>query len=230
MAILSLTRCTTLIAIALGLGAAAPASAQNYDGSGLLRVGAFVQGSWIDGDFRVTALGPPVTTTNGSGSLDGFGGGISFGYDHRFGSMILGVEADASIDSASKRIGTVDFGADYFVTFRGRLGFNLQPGLLVYATTGWALLGAEAETTIAGVSSKVPDTLSGWTVGGGIEIDWHHVTLFAEYLHTDFGAKTFDFTGGNLRIDASDDTVRLGVKFKYGYDHTHDRDYRGPAK
>jgi outer membrane immunogenic protein len=231
MSILARFGRSCLVIAAWALAGTAPAAAQNYDASGLLRIGAFVQGSWIDGDFRVVAAGPPATTTTGTASLDGFGGGISFGYDHRFGGMILGVEADASFDNASKRVAVVDVGVDYFATFRGRLGVNLHPGVLVYGTAGLALLGGEGEATFGGVSTKVSRTFSGVTYGGGIEIDWSHLTFFVEYLHSDFGVETIGVGVGNsARIDLEDDTIRVGLKFKYGHDHAHDRGYGKPLK
>jgi opacity protein-like surface antigen len=219
-------------AVAFALGAIVightPAAAQNYDGSGLLRVGAFAQGMWIDSGFAVTTVGPPVTTTTGTGSLEGFGGGISFGYDHRFGNFVLGVEADASFDNASKVIQTVDVGIDYFATFRGRLGFNVRPGLLIYATGGLALLGAEGKINISGTNFKTAKTFTGGTYGAGIEVDWSHLTFFVEYLHASFGSENFVFTTGeNAIIDGDADVVRVGLKFKYGHDHSHDTYHRG---
>jgi opacity protein-like surface antigen len=203
---------------ALATAVVAPAAAQNYDGAGLLRVGAFAQGSWIDAGFKFS---DGVTNTAGSTSIDGFGGGISFGYDHRLGGMILGVEADVSFDNASKVVGVVDVGIDYFATLRGRIGFDLRPGLLVYATGGFAALGGEGVFDPGTGRVKVAKTLTGGVVGGGIEAEWHHVIVFAEYLYASFDSQTFVFDTARTEIDADDHVFRVGVKFKYGHDHAH---------
>jgi outer membrane immunogenic protein len=208
-----------LISTLSALGALSlPAAAQNYDGAGLLRVGAFAQGTWIDAGSAVTAGG---VTTTGSSELNGFGGGVSFGYDHRFAGMILGVEADASFDTASKVINGVDVGVDYFVTLRGRIGFDLRPGLLVYATGGLAALGAEGKFDPGTGLTKVAKTFTGGTVGGGVEADWHHVVVFAEYLYSSFGSETFTFGADRAEIDGDAHSFRVGIKFKYGHDHAH---------
>ena len=225
--------------------ASGPVQAQNYDGDGLLRFGAFVQGSDLEFDVQLPAAAA------GTASADGFGGGVSFGYD--WGSrksLVLGLEADASIDDSSDKIKGRSFASDYLVTLRGRLGAHLQPGWLVYATGGVAYLGVEYQrplskntTTTGGVvvvpAAKVSETLTGWTIGGGTEIDLHHVTLFAEYLFASFD--TFDFSdddparrtfaASSIRheVDVDDHLVRVGVKFKIGHDF-YDDDVRKRLK
>jgi opacity protein-like surface antigen len=196
--------------------ASGQAQAQTYDGSGALRFGAFVQAS--DFDFEVERPSIAAGFTFDSDTF--YGGGVSIGYD--WGSrktLILGVEADASID---------DSDAEYLLTFRGRLGTHLQPGWLVYATGGVALLSVEApdRSTVAGVQVSDPsDTLTGWTVGGGTELDLQRFTLFAEYLFADFDTLDFKVHGlvgpgivTPVNIDVDEQVFRVGVKFKLGHD------------
>jgi opacity protein-like surface antigen len=226
----------------LAVAASGPVQAQNYDGDGLLRFGAFVQGADLEFDVQRPAAAA------GTASADGFGGGVSFGYD--WGSrksLVLGVEADASIDDSSDKIKGRSFASDYLATLRGRLGAHLQPGWLVYATGGVAFLGVEYQrapskltigtTTIDVPGAKLSETLTGWTVGGGTEIDLHPVTLFAEYLFANFD--TFDFSDDDPatlaktliphEVDVDEHLVRVGVKFKIGHDF-YDDDVRKRLK
>jgi opacity protein-like surface antigen len=196
-----------------------PAQAQNFDSAGALRVGAFVQASQYDFELKrpTTILGVPVAGISADSDTF-FGGGASIGYDWgaRQG-LILGLEADASVDESN---------ADYLFTFRGRVGANLQPGWLLYATGGVALLSVEAPDDFNLLGTQVSDaseTLTGWTVGGGTELDLHQVTLFAEYLFVDF--ENLDFKVHNLlgpvipvSVDVDEQLFRVGAKFKFGDD------------
>jgi opacity protein-like surface antigen len=195
------------------------AQAQTFDGAGALRVGAFVQASEFDGEVSTTFFGPRIASDLGDSDTF-FGGGASIGYDWGVRQdVIFGLEADASVDES-------DF--DYLLTFRGRLGAKLQPGWLIYFTGGVALLGSELDEDVRQSGVQVSDdseTLTGWTVGGGTELDLHHVTLFAEYLYVDFESLDFKDHGGfepgtvvPFSIDIDEQLVRVGAKFKFGDD------------
>jgi opacity protein-like surface antigen len=199
-------------AFLLFVAAAASGQAQaSYDSTGALRFGAFVQGS----EFDLEVERPAIARGFNFSSDTVFGGGASIGYD--WGSrkgLILGLEADVSVDED----------ADYLATFRGRLGTHLHPGWLVYATAGGAYLDVEDSDPMFG---KVSDTLTGWTVGGGTELDLDRITLFAEYLFADFDS--LDFRVLNLpgtppgtvtpvSLDVDEQLFRVGVKFKIGGD------------
>jgi outer membrane immunogenic protein len=205
--------------------------AQNWDGSGLMRFGVFLQGSFVDYDIRQT-LAPGVTLDQ-TASPNGWGVGISTGYDLRLGSMIVGVEADASFDDGgdkAKPNTQEQYGIDYFATLRGRLGFLVHPGFMIYGTAGIAGLGAEYKLNVAGASLKKYGILSGFVYGGGMEYDLGWGTGFIEYLRTDYGSD-WSFrapTGQMVSLDGSHDVIRLGLKFKTGHDHSHDV-YRRPG-
>ena len=198
------------------------AQAQTFDGAGALRVGAFVQGSQYDAEVSPKFFGPRVLSDDIDDSEFLFGGGASIGYDWWVRQdILLGLEADASVDESD---------ADYLLTARGRIGAKLQPGWLVYFTGGVALLGIEElgdDFKQGGlqVSDTSDDTLTGWTVGGGTEIDLHQVTLFAEYLHVDFDSvdvKVHNYFGPGsvipVSVDVDEELFRVGAKFKFGDD------------
>jgi outer membrane immunogenic protein len=217
MTLRSMTVASAAFMLFVAAAASGQAQAQNYDGSGQLRFGAFAQGSQLDFDVQ-----SPLAAA-GTASIDGFGGGASFGYDWVLRDrLVFGLEGDASVEDSSDNIKGRSFANDYLVTLRGRLGAQLQPGWLVYATGGAALLGVEYQglpNAFTKALLKESDTLTGWTAGGGTEVDLQHVTLFAEYLFADF--ESFEFKDGASRFDVAveDQVARVGVKFKIGHDH-----------
>jgi opacity protein-like surface antigen len=221
-----MSRALAAFMLFVAAAASGQAQAQNYDGDGRLRFGAFLQGSDLEFDVqRPLALA-------GTASIDGFGGGASFGYDWVLRDrLVFGVEADASVEDSSDTLKGRSFASDYLVTLRGRLGTHLHPGWLVYATGGAAFLGVEFQGPLDPFTltrTKESETLTGWTAGGGTELDLHHVTLFAEYLHASFD--TFEFKDRIVRrgaliqheADVDEDLVRFGVKFKIGHDFYDD--------
>ena len=210
------------VAFLFALSGAHAAGAQTYDGSGLLKFGAFAQGAFLD----VSQTAPVAA----SSSPEGFSGGVSFGYDLRLRDRwLLGIEVDGSAGDARELAGTTDYGFDYLMTVRGRLGAYITPNWLVYGTAGVGFLGVEAHNQ--GISIKADDTLTGYVVGAGTEIDWNNFILFGEYLYGDFGDRSFNLPLGPLltstRYDASYEAhlVRLGLKFKIGHDFAHDYDH-----
>ncbi len=227
-------RFVSIIACAIALfagGAIEKAQAQNWDGSGLVRFGVFLQGSFIDYDIaQISAAG---TTSNFSSSPHGLGVGLSAGYDLRLGSFIVGAEVDASFDDggARARPGTTEnYGIDFFSTARGRLGYVLHPSFMVYGTAGYSMLGAEYKLNgftgtggATGSGNKKYGTLGGFVYGAGMEYDLGWGIGFLEYLHSDMSGWDFrNFQGNRMSIDGTQDVVRVGMKFKVGHDYGHD--------
>lgn len=209
-------------ALLLAVAGVSAAGAQSYDGSGLIKFGAFAQGAFVDVNQTL-----PVPE---SSSPSGFSGGFSAGYDLRLRDrLLIGIEADGSVGDARELAGITDYGFDYLLTVRGRLGAYIAPHWLVYGTAGVGFLGVEAHNQ--GTSTKAADTLTGYVVGGGTEIDWHRVILFGEYLYGDFGDRKFVLPTGLFLTDTPYEAsyqahlVRLGLKFKVGHDYAHDYDH-----
>ena len=171
-------------------------------------------------------------------------GGGQLGYNWQTSNFVLGLEVDlGAVGNTNERtfgLATLDPTAGTLNTFSkftlqeqggfygdvtGRLGYAWGPAML-YAKGGFAWLDMSfhnSETTVDTVagtsytkSHDVDSTLTGWTVGGGMEYmlspNW---TMKVEYLHFDFTncddtmpdkTKVLD---GNLSIDS----VKLGVNY-----------------
>ncbi|HEX4893494.1 MAG TPA: outer membrane beta-barrel protein [Hyphomicrobiaceae bacterium] len=196
-------------ALLLLIAGSAPSLAQNYDGGAVLKFGVFGQ----TGPFKFSE--PAV----GSSSRSDIMGGVSAGMDIQLPyNWMIGAEIDGSFGDSRGFVGPTDYGFDYMLNARGRVGYFAHPDLLVYATAGISWLGFEAQQ---GPAIKTSETVGGWNVGVGVEYQWHHVILFGEYFHAGFASHDFTLNGGAHTVDIDADVFRLGLKFKVGHDHTH---------
>jgi outer membrane immunogenic protein len=188
----------------------------------------------------------------GSSTGSGIIGGGQIGYNWQIQNWVVGLETDFQGTSAkaSNTIGTQVGGFVPFTgteqtsektlgTVRARAGWLFTPMVLVYATGGWAYgdvdrtwassFAAPAFSSWGGTASS---TLSGWTLGGGVE--WalgNGFSLSAEYLYVRLsGGSSFLTTnqggacapGGVLLCtfnvqgaDLTDNIVRAKVNYKF---------------
>ncbi|HJZ34533.1 MAG TPA: outer membrane beta-barrel protein [Hyphomicrobiaceae bacterium] len=83
-------------------------------------------------------------------------GGVQLGYNWRSNLIIYGLEADISA--------TNDDRIDWLGSVRGRVGYLLQPGLLVYGTAGLGVVSAnDSESGFVwglGVEGRLSDSMS----------------------------------------------------------------------
>jgi outer membrane immunogenic protein len=171
----------------------------------------------------LAAAVPPHFNTNPGGVIGGgeIGynwqtGRIVWGVEADFsGASIKGSDmqnATAPIAGFPNTIsgqGTATEKLDYFGTVRGRLGFTLTDPLLVYATGGFAFGHVASGTLLTEaasggcfcgssptVAAAASSTLTGWTVGGGLEYmltpSW---TVKGEYLYYDLGSMSYALPG-----------------------------------
>ncbi len=137
--------------------------------------------------------------------------GLQVGGNLQTGSLVYGFEVDLEAFDLKGSRGAVNFpyvtfpatysvrasaDTDWLMTFRGRLGWTLHPGLLVYGTGGLALTSLNTSNSFSDTAVSAglggtsnTDLKTGWVVGGGLE--WalaRHWSLKAEYLHVDFGS------------------------------------------
>jgi len=201
--------------------------------AGMLTGGVLGRGDWTD------AQGPTEPR------FTGFLAGGTIGYNHQFGHMVFGIEADAGIANAKggrECPGTPSSGDVYLTacevdqnslsTVTARLGFAHQRALF-FVKGGLAIGEVEArveDNTNGNIVFGVPGVredskvLTGWTIGLGMEYAisdrW---TAKAEYLHYDLGSATFQtFDDGPGRvfpadIDVTGDTVRIGLNYQFGH-------------
>ena len=224
-----------------------------YSWSGLY-VGANGGYSWGHGSVMV---GDPRVSSDiegaipsGSGRLNGGIGGFQGGYNWQFNSSwVGGIEADFQFSgekNTSNFFAQFPFGSDgegiagtlsskisWFGTYRSRIGYLVNPSLMVFVTSGLAVgkvsvsgsfydnVGFDCEGPCSwGFSQSA--VKAGWAAGAGIEglipmtQKW---SWKVEYLHIDLGtlsgtAYNPDFSNQySYSAKFTDDIFRFGVNY-----------------
>jgi outer membrane immunogenic protein len=87
---------------------------------------------------------------------NGFVGGVQLGYNWKSQQIVYGVEGDISLSG--------NHSIDWLASLRGRLGYLIEPRLLVYGTAGLGLVnGGETDAGFVyglGVEGKISPTMS----------------------------------------------------------------------
>lgn len=160
------------------VGATAQAQENNFDSS---YVGAAAGYQFNEVD---------IDTLGESGDLDRFVGGAFAGHNFRFGNLVLGIEG--GIYASEKK--TFDLTSiDGSVVMsglqgeaRGRVGFVVSNGIMIYGAGGGAFGKLEFNNDDSGTTEK--ETLVGYTVGGGIEAAFTpSLTGRVDVTFTDYG-------------------------------------------
>jgi len=173
------------------------------------------------------------TITGNFGTSGGLAGG-TIGCNYRIGSWVFGAEDDMSwINTKGSAPDILPFNPNavsttqqnWLDTLRGRIGLAWGRTLL-YATGGAAFTDAQVTACpLVGCISQTK-TVSGWTVGGGIEYaflsGW---SVKLEYLYADFGSPQFinppipvgaaTIVTRNVRLD--DNVVRAGLNYRFSW-------------
>ena len=145
----------------------------------------------------------------------GFLGGITYGSNWQFGSIVLGTDSDFSftdIKGSQTFPGTLGGTAfsttanqhmSWFSTTRLRAGIVLGDHVLLYGTGGLATARVDSSTSnivniaggclIAGAcpSGSGSKNMWGWAAGGGVEYAEGPWQFRVEYLHYDLGTLTY---------------------------------------
>lgn len=213
-----------LIAIGLGFAALSPALAADamveipqdlspsFSWTGGY-VGIQAGYGWADVDRSTGAF-------DNSYEADGFLVGVHAGYNHQWGSLVLGIEGDIEYSGVSGNDGGVGGTTDavdigWMGSLRARAGFAVDRAL-IYGTGGVAFADID-QNNIFGVPASISKTYTGWTVGVGAEYAFtDNFTGRLEYRYTDFGSERYapavlvPFTN-----DITMHAVRVGLSYKF---------------
>jgi outer membrane immunogenic protein len=192
-------------------------------------VGAQVGYGWNanDNDF-VLPSGYVVQGGDFGDEGDGFLAGVHAGYNVQLGSFVVGVEGDIEgvFGDDNDDLVIVGPGGGVFTNYgfagnaldwqgsiRARAGFAFDR-TLIYATGGFAFAGVSDGFGILGND----DTLTGWTLGAGVEYAFtNNLTTRLEYRYTNFDGGDNFFN--NVALGSNDiefHTVRVGLSYKFG--------------
>jgi len=116
-------------------------------------------------------------------------------------------------------------------SIRGRVGFIPLPDVLIYATGGLAAQAVEANLacTVTGPwcvttrNQTLGETLTGWTVGGGLEYKWGNWVLRGEYRYSEFQnfqptffGNTTDDVYADIKVRTHIATAGIAYLFNWG--------------
>jgi outer membrane immunogenic protein len=254
MRLLSIAAVCGVCTLALAQTAAAAPPPSPWTG---FYVGANFGYSWgqVGTDYRSVGGGGTGLNSD-SGNVNGVIGGGQVGYNYRLNqSFLVGFEAD--IQTSGQRgsnnvqvCGTAapvagcdtqnvfDAHTDtlqWFGTVRGRFGYFVNPGWLVYGTGGltygkltrddvYTITVATTGAFVGTATNSQSATSTGWTIGGGVETalwgsNW---TGRLEYLFISLpglGTSTVVFPQAVLTQTANrftDSIVRVGANYSFG--------------
>ena len=226
-------------------------------------VGIHGGGAFNDGDTTYIAGGQPsnnaaIAAGNRPAQLTrdvgGYVAGGQNGWNVQSGHLVLGLEGDFSFSDLSARKGFVGLSGarsnllertNYLGTQRGRIGYALPGGMLLYGTGGFATTeikdkalfrNPQGQAAFYGSHEYKPD---GWAAGAGVEyaipaafmarygafLADRKITTGVEYLHYDFGDKDINIgsvagvsgSGGGYiaRFNNQADVVRARINYRF---------------
>jgi outer membrane immunogenic protein len=195
-------------------------------------IGGNVGGGWAEKHI--------VDVAEGLGDRDrhtssGFVGGGQIGCDYQVNNWVFGVQglfdgADITgthFDFANPANLTWHSKNSWFGTLTGRIGYTIQPMALLYAKVGGAWVRDHNLLILFGGpgTQSTPDTtMTGWTVGTGVEYkfapDW---SVFAEYNYIGLATKGNEPFFDSLAVKSFPydvhnnlQTVLVGVNYRFG--------------
>ena len=188
-------------------------------------VGAHVGYGWNDLSWQYST----VLASNDHES-DGFFGGGQIGYNWQRGSIVFGVEADASFASmdGSTRCPNPAFTCghevNWMASIRGRLGTTVfSPMTLLYGTAGWGWADIDYSALPLLGGGTYSSTHSGFVVGAGIEhavsanmsVKFEYIAYLLDEDTTGPGALSGGGGVTTVDLEPTLHTLKLGVNFRF---------------
>jgi len=184
-------------------------------------------GGEIGGGFGTSRKDFSQGTTTNDFTMNGVVGELAAGYNHQFGSIVVGLEGDIS---ASGIKGTTDCPNQLFTcgtqnhwltTGRVRFGYSLDRFML-YVTGGVA--GGDVRVfsglkSTGGGGVDFTRTEAGWTVGAGLEAAlYSNWTIKAEYLYVQLNdANVPSNIGTPTTTKFVENIGRVGLNYKFNW-------------
>jgi outer membrane immunogenic protein len=140
-----------------------------------------------------------------------FVGGVTAGYNHQFGNLVVGLEGDYNYSGIEEKGLGIKAALTSFGTLRGRVGVAFDRAL-VYGTGGYAL--GFGNVNVLGL--KDDKTHQGYVIGGGIEYAvTQNVSIKGEYLYMPLAKQTYYGGLGGLDAGLNTNIVRGGLNYRF---------------
>jgi len=198
--------------------------------------GIHLGANWQMTSVSMTDPKGPYTGTFGKANGAGFIGGGQIGYNWQMGTTVWGLEATISGLTGSANASntwynspssgdTIHSSIDWLATFRGRVGWLMNPDTLLYATGGLAVGGVKNAANQYGLNddpyytARVSKTKTGYVVGGGMEHrlsrNWN---IAVEGLYVDLGKSSAPWAGDNTKTTHFKNSAVIGqLKLNYKF-------------
>jgi outer membrane immunogenic protein len=165
----------------------------------------------------------------GSNTGSSFVGGGQIGCDYQIGAWVVGVQGlldeaalKGSVPVPNTRPTVTIFNDNrWFATATTRVGYAIQPTLLLYGKGGaaWTSEEISVEAPPAPAAPFATDKGAGWTTGVGLEYMFApRWSVFAEYDFLRFGARTVtgivDGTPHSAEVKQDIQTALIGVTWR----------------
>ncbi|MDE1148965.1 MAG: porin family protein [Azospirillaceae bacterium] len=212
-------RTLVLAASALVALAATPALAQStFDGG---YVGANAGYDWFGAHPRAKVAGQQSTPDN---QAQGFNGGVFAGYGQTvYDNIYVGAESEVNFYTADRTfgdsLGNYRTQPDYGFGVSARVGYVVQPDLLLFARVGWQHTMVDYDTIQPGTNGAIQQYSHEYNgvrygVGGDYAIDEHLFTRL-EYDYTDYSHDSKNLAAGEVRTTPNESTVRVGLGLRF---------------
>jgi outer membrane immunogenic protein len=194
-------------------------------------IGLNAGGKWANVDQTVTGPATTVTFTGDTNSSWIAGGQV--GYNWQTGAWVFGVEGDIDAQDFHRdrviatAIGpfipgdTFSVESKWQASLRGRIGYAAWDRTLLYVTGGVAWTNIKGTASLVGIGSfSNDDTITGGTVGGGLEYALtNNLSLGIEGRWTFYGDRTFNGTLGGIPVSdkVSLDTAEVMGKINFKF-------------
>lgn len=177
-----------------------------------------VHGGWN----RTEADAPGVV----SFSTNNYHLGGQVGFNRQIGSLVWGLEADASWNNLDENVAlfggaaNANLKSNLFGTARARLGLAYD-NWLFYGTAGVGVMDSEVTLSVPGFSRSDQNYHVGWVAGAGIEWGiWRNTSLKLEYLYGDFGTQRYAWPiagpiGISQDVKLEQQIVRAGINVRF---------------
>lgn len=162
-------------------------------------------------------------------SIDGLLYGVGIGYDHDFGSIVAGAEAELTDSTAKTEFDNGDFEGFGFGNVKanrdlyigGRIGVKATPRTLIYGKAGYTNAKFDVLSSDGTTEFRQDFDADGYRVGAGVEQALSERTFAkVEYRYSNYGRAEVDFDGDipdSERFDIDTDrhqvVASVGMRF-----------------
>lgn len=160
----------------------------------------------------------------GTMKLSGANAGLRAGYRWQNNNWVFGpelaIEGGSIKDSVKGTVGGVDYEGESkiknVISLRGKVGYAVQPDLLVYGMAGVARADVDYKLTAAGAEESDGYKKTGYVVGLGVEKQINdRWSVTGEYEYANFGKETRTFGDVTTEATAKYNNVKVGLNFKF---------------